>query len=88
MNYQASAERGKMTKSRAIENLLKSKSSDAFLQELLGVLEEATPEEALKLGELIEQVNQLRNDNFRRFLILLKLEYTIAQKQAAYIMKA
>lgn len=83
LNYEGSAQRGKTTKSRAIENLLKSKSADSFLQELLGVLEEATAEEALQLSALIEQVNQLRNDNFRRFLILLKLEYAIAQKQTS-----
>ena len=80
LNYEGSSQRGKTTKQRAIENLLKSKSSDSFLQELLEVVEEATPEEASKLSALVEQVNQLRGDNFRRFLILLKLEYAIAQK--------
>ena len=60
---------------------MKSKSADSFLQELLGVAEEATAEEGLKLLELIEQVNKLGNDNFKRFLILLKLQYTIAKKQ-------
>ncbi len=83
LNYESNSLRGKTTKSRAIENLLKSKSSASFLQELLDVIEEATPEEALKLGELVEQVNQLRSDNFRRFLILLKLEYAIAQKKSS-----
>ncbi len=81
LNYESTSERGKMTKSRAIENLLKSKSADSFLQELIDVVEEATAEEALKLGELIGQVNKLRGDNFRRFLVLLKLEYAIAKKQ-------
>lgn len=81
LNYESTSERGKMTKTRAIENLMKSKSADSFLQELLGVAEEATAEEGLKLLELIEQVNKLGNDNFKRFLILLKLQYTIAKKQ-------
>ena len=81
LNYESTSERGKMTKTRAIENLMKSKSADSFLQELLGVAEEATAEEGLKLLELIEQVNKLGNDNFKRFLILLKLKYTIAKKQ-------
>ena len=81
LNYESTSERGKTTKSRAIENLMKSKSADSFLQELLGVAEEATAEEGLKLLELIEQVNKLKNDNFKRFLVLLKLQYIIAQKQ-------
>ena len=41
----------------------------------------ASFEEAQKLARLVEQVNKLRGDNFRRFLVLLKLEYTIAKKQ-------
>lgn len=81
--YESSTERGKMTKTRAIENLMKSKSVDGFLHELLAVVEGAAPEEALKIGALIEQVNKLRADNFRRFLILLKLEYAIAKRQTA-----
>lgn len=81
LNYESTSERGKMTKTRAIENLMKSKSVDSFLQDLISVVEEATPEEALKLSVLIEQVNKLRGDNFRRFLVLLKLEYAIAKKQ-------
>lgn len=81
LNYENAQDRGKMTKYRAIENLLKSRSIDGFLQELLSVIEEATSEEALKLGELIEQVNSLGGDNFKRFLILLKLQYAIAKKQ-------
>ncbi|MEM9920577.1 MAG: hypothetical protein AAF990_20940 [Bacteroidota bacterium] len=80
LTYESTSERGKMTKSRAIENLLKSRSPDGFLQELLGVAEEATAEEGAQLLALIEQVNKLRIDNFRRFLILLKLEYAIAKK--------
>lgn len=79
--YESTAERGKTTKTRAVENLMNSKSADGFLQELLAVAEEATAEEGNKLLELIAQVNQLRNDNFKRFLILLKLQYTIAKKQ-------
>lgn len=81
LNYEMTSERGKTTKARAIENLMKSKSADSFLQELLSVAEEATIEESSKLLELIEQVNKLSNDNFKRFLILLKLQYTIAKKQ-------
>lgn len=81
LNYESSSERGKTTKSRAIENLMKSKSADTFLQELLGVAEEATAEEGLKLLELIKEVNKLTGDNFKRFLVLLKLQYTIAKKQ-------
>lgn len=80
VNYENTSERGKTTKTRAIENLLKSKSVDGFLNELLSVVEEATMTEAEKLGELIEQVNKLKNDNFKRFLILLKLQYTIGKK--------
>lgn len=79
--YEGTSERGKTTKTRAIENLMKSKSADSFLQELLGVAEEATAKEGVKLLELIEQVNKLKNDDFKRFLILLKLQYTIAKKQ-------
>ena len=82
LNYESTAERGKMTKTRAVESLMKSKSVDSFLSELLGVVEEATSEEALKLAELVEQVNKLRGDNFRRFLLLLKIEYAIAKKQS------
>ncbi|MEN0003494.1 MAG: hypothetical protein AAF798_05100 [Bacteroidota bacterium] len=81
LRYESTSERGKMTKTRAIENLLKSKSPDLFLQELLSVVEEASPEEALKLADLVVEVNKLRNDNFRRFLTLLKLTYTIEKKQ-------
>jgi hypothetical protein len=81
LNYESTSERAKTTKTRAIENLMKSKSADSFLQELLGVTEEATAEEGLKLLELIEQVNKLGNDNFKRFLILLKLQYNVAKKQ-------
>ncbi len=81
LNYENASERGKTTKSRAIESLMKSKSVDGFLQELLGVVEEANAEESLKLLELVEQVNKLGNDNFKRFLILLKLQYAIAKKQ-------
>jgi hypothetical protein len=80
LNYESTSERGKMTKTRAIENLMKSKSVDNFLQELLNVAEEATADEGIKLLELIEQVNKLKSDNFKRFLILLKLQYTIAKK--------
>lgn len=81
LNYESSAERGKSNKTRAIENLMKSKSVDGFLQELLSVAEQATAEEGLQLLPLIEQANQLKNDDFKRFLILLKLQYTILKKQ-------
>lgn len=81
LNFEGTAERGKSTKSRAIENLMKSKSAVGFLQELLDVVDKATSEEALKLQELIVHVNDLSNDNFKRFLILLKLQYKIEQKQ-------
>lgn len=81
LNYESTTERLKSGKSQAIKKLMDSKSSDNFLQELLGVAEEATAEEGIKLLDLIEQVNKLKSDNFKRFLILLKLQYTIAQKQ-------
>lgn len=81
LNYESTAERGKTTKSRAIESLMTSKSPDGFLQELLNVAEEANAEEGVKLLALIEQVNKLKSDNFKRFLILLKLQYTISKKQ-------
>jgi len=77
LDYESTAERGKTTKSNAIKKLLESKSSDGFLNELLKVTEQATSEESIKLLALIEEVNKLRNDNFKRFLILLKLQYTI-----------
>lgn len=81
INYESTTKRLKSGKTQAIKKLMESKTADNFLQELLLVAEEATAEEGVKLLELIEQVNQLKNDNFKRFLILLKLQYTIVQKQ-------
>jgi hypothetical protein len=81
LNYESTAKRLKAGKSQAVKKLMESKTADGFLQELLSVAEQATAEEGIKLLELIEQVNKLGNDNFKRFLILLKLQYAIAQKQ-------
>jgi hypothetical protein len=81
LNYESTTKRLKSGKSQAVKTLMESKTADSFLQELLSVAEEATAEEGVKLLELIEQVNKLKSDNFKRFLILLKLQYTIANKQ-------
>lgn len=81
MNYEADTKRAKSTKSRAVENLMKSKSADAFLNELLDVIEHASPDNIDAMEQLVGYANTLTPDNFRRFLILLKLQYTIAQKR-------
>lgn len=81
MDYEADTNRGKSTKSRAVENLMKSKSADAFLNELLNVVEHASSDNIDALEQLVGYANTLTPDNFRRFLLLLKLQYSIAQKR-------
>ncbi len=80
LEYESNNERMKTGKAQALKQLLETKSADSFLDKLLDVIQEANKDEAEKLGKLIEPVNKLGKDNFTRFLILLKLQYTIAKK--------
>ncbi|MEL6132794.1 MAG: hypothetical protein AAFR59_05450, partial [Bacteroidota bacterium] len=80
--HSQSGTRGKTTQKRAVEKLLESKSADTFLQELLPIVDTASVEQATLLQELIAYVHAFSHESFKRFLILLKLAYTIQQKQA------
>ncbi|MEL7063131.1 MAG: hypothetical protein AAFP00_05295, partial [Bacteroidota bacterium] len=79
--YGQSGTRGKTTQKRAVEKLMESKSADAFLQELLPIVGEASAEQAVLFQELIAYVHDFSHEHFKRFLILLKLAYTIQEKQ-------
>jgi len=79
--FSQSGTRGKTTQKRAVEKLLESKSADAFLQELLPIVSEISAEQASQFQELIAHIHEFSHENFKRFLVLLKLEFAIQEKQ-------
>ncbi|MEO0585134.1 MAG: hypothetical protein AAF135_23170 [Bacteroidota bacterium] len=79
--YGQSGTRGKTTQKRAVEKLMESKSADAFLQELLPIVVNASAEQAVLFQELIAYVHDFSHEHFKRFLVLLKLAYIIQEKQ-------
>lgn len=70
-NYANSATRGKSTNSREIENLLSSTSQTKFLENLLPILENSKT--SAIFSELISVINSFSHENYKRFVVLIKL---------------
>lgn len=79
--FEKTTKRAKSTKGRKVETLLSKSSVNSFFQELVEIIEEVPKEEISVFQKLVAEINNMSEDNFKRFVLLLKIEHAIKLKQ-------